>query len=237
MSGRPLEPYLSCRCCSAVQPRRAFSSSNVLQASDESNATTGKRLDSVGIENTETNRRDWRELLYTAPGGFGLSGSPVIDDNSAVPGCFLAAPSPPLQGATERDNAPLQSARAILRRCQAATSLGSHSVPPANTQRMAYDMRPLPCLRASLARSQCEAVKRRAALACSPLMRLCWAMLGSGLRSRLMVMRASASASCLRRWCGSARPKGNMELHHSKCTPQRVAGRLRRQRLHHISRQ
>lgn len=41
-----------------------------VQASDESNATTGKRLDSVGVENTETNRRDWRELLYTAPGGF-----------------------------------------------------------------------------------------------------------------------------------------------------------------------
>ena len=25
-------------------------------------------MDSVGVENTETNRRDWRELLYTAPG-------------------------------------------------------------------------------------------------------------------------------------------------------------------------
>eukprot|EP00967_Tisochrysis_lutea_P087946 scaffold124541_cov23-Tisochrysis_lutea.AAC.2 len=37
-------------------------------ASDESNATTGKRLDSVGVENTEDNRRAWRELLYTAPG-------------------------------------------------------------------------------------------------------------------------------------------------------------------------
>ncbi|PNH08266.1 Bis(5'-adenosyl)-triphosphatase [Tetrabaena socialis] len=37
-------------------------------ASDESNATTGKRLEVVGIENTEENRRDWRQLLYTAPG-------------------------------------------------------------------------------------------------------------------------------------------------------------------------
>jgi fructose-bisphosphate aldolase class I len=37
-------------------------------ASDESNTTTGKRLNAVGIENTEVNRRDWRELLYTAPG-------------------------------------------------------------------------------------------------------------------------------------------------------------------------
>lgn len=37
-------------------------------ASDESNVTTGKRLESVGVENTEDNRRAWRELLYTAPG-------------------------------------------------------------------------------------------------------------------------------------------------------------------------
>ena len=38
------------------------------QASDESNATTGKRLATVGIENTEDNRRAWRQLLYSAPG-------------------------------------------------------------------------------------------------------------------------------------------------------------------------
>ena len=37
-------------------------------ASDESNATTGKRLATVGVENTEDNRRAWRECLYTAPG-------------------------------------------------------------------------------------------------------------------------------------------------------------------------
>jgi len=36
-------------------------------ASDESNATTGIRLNSVDVENTEDNRRKWRELLYTAP--------------------------------------------------------------------------------------------------------------------------------------------------------------------------
>ena len=37
-------------------------------ASDESNMTTGKRLDSVGVDNTEDNRRAWRQLLYSAPG-------------------------------------------------------------------------------------------------------------------------------------------------------------------------
>lgn len=31
-------------------------------------AIAGKRLESVGVENTEDNRRDWRQLLYTAPG-------------------------------------------------------------------------------------------------------------------------------------------------------------------------
>lgn len=38
-----------------------------IMASDESNSTTGKRLAMVDLENTETNRRRWRELLYTAP--------------------------------------------------------------------------------------------------------------------------------------------------------------------------
>lgn len=35
-------------------------------ASDESNSTTGKRLATIGLENTENNRRRWRELLYTS---------------------------------------------------------------------------------------------------------------------------------------------------------------------------
>lgn len=50
-------------------------------ASDESNATTGKRLASVGVENTEENRRAWRELLYTAPGlGNYISGAIMFDE-------------------------------------------------------------------------------------------------------------------------------------------------------------
>lgn len=50
-------------------------------ASDESNMTTGKRLGSVGIENTEDNRRAWRELLYTAPGlGAYISGTIMFDE-------------------------------------------------------------------------------------------------------------------------------------------------------------
>ena len=48
-------------------------------ASDESNATTGKRLATVGVENTEDNRRAWRECLYTAPGlGQYISGAVIL---------------------------------------------------------------------------------------------------------------------------------------------------------------
>jgi hypothetical protein len=50
-------------------------------ASDESNATTGKRLNAVGVENTEENRRDWRELLYSTPGlGNHIAGCIMFDE-------------------------------------------------------------------------------------------------------------------------------------------------------------
>jgi len=37
-------------------------------ASDESNPTAGKRFADIGVENTEENRRKYRELLFTTPG-------------------------------------------------------------------------------------------------------------------------------------------------------------------------
>ena len=37
-------------------------------AADESNPTCGKRFDSIGVESTETNRRDYREMLFRATG-------------------------------------------------------------------------------------------------------------------------------------------------------------------------
>jgi fructose-bisphosphate aldolase, class I len=50
-------------------------------ASDESNSTTGKRLATVGLENTEDNRRRWRELLYTAPDlGNYISGAIMFEE-------------------------------------------------------------------------------------------------------------------------------------------------------------
>jgi fructose-bisphosphate aldolase, class I len=45
-------------------------------ASDESPSTLGKRLEKFGISNTEENRRQYRELFYTAPGiGEAISGA------------------------------------------------------------------------------------------------------------------------------------------------------------------
>lgn len=37
-------------------------------AADESTGTIGKRFDSIDVENTEPNRRAYRELLFTTPG-------------------------------------------------------------------------------------------------------------------------------------------------------------------------
>lgn len=39
-----------------------------LLAADESNGTMGKRLADIGVENTEENRRAFREILFTTPG-------------------------------------------------------------------------------------------------------------------------------------------------------------------------
>jgi fructose-bisphosphate aldolase class I len=43
--------------------------------------TTGKRLASVGVDNTEDNRRAWRQLLYSAPGlGQYISGAIMFEE-------------------------------------------------------------------------------------------------------------------------------------------------------------
>ena len=50
-------------------------------AADESSGTIKKRFDSIDIESTETNRRDYREMLFTAPGaGDYISGVILFDE-------------------------------------------------------------------------------------------------------------------------------------------------------------
>jgi fructose-bisphosphate aldolase class I len=36
-------------------------------AADESTGTMGKRLEKINVENTEENRRNYRDLLFTSP--------------------------------------------------------------------------------------------------------------------------------------------------------------------------
>lgn len=48
---------------------------------DESNATCGKRLASIGLENTEANRQAYRTLLVAAPGlGQYISGAILFEE-------------------------------------------------------------------------------------------------------------------------------------------------------------
>ena len=50
-------------------------------AADESAPTIKRRFDTIGLESTEENRRIWRELLITAPGGGeSLSGMILFDE-------------------------------------------------------------------------------------------------------------------------------------------------------------
>jgi len=50
-------------------------------AMDESNATCGKRLESINVDNTEDNRRAYRELLVTTPGlGQYVSGAIMFEE-------------------------------------------------------------------------------------------------------------------------------------------------------------
>ncbi|KAK6132068.1 hypothetical protein DH2020_034189 [Rehmannia glutinosa] len=50
-------------------------------AIDESNATCGKRLASIGLDNTETNRQAYRQLLLTTPGlGEYISGAILFEE-------------------------------------------------------------------------------------------------------------------------------------------------------------
>lgn len=63
-----------------VQNKVATAGHGIL-AMDESNATCGKRLDSIGVENTEDNRRAYRELLVTTPGlGEYISGAILFEE-------------------------------------------------------------------------------------------------------------------------------------------------------------
>jgi len=62
-------------------------------AADESNPTCGKRFDSIGVESTEENRRDYREMLFRSKGMEGNIGGVILFDEtirqSAADGTLL----------------------------------------------------------------------------------------------------------------------------------------------------
>ena len=51
-------------------------------AADESTPTCTKRFDSIGVESTEDNRRDYRELLFSADGMEGNIGGVILYDET-----------------------------------------------------------------------------------------------------------------------------------------------------------
>ena len=51
-------------------------------AADESNLTCGKRFDSIGVESTEINRRDYREMLFRADGMQDNIGGVILFDET-----------------------------------------------------------------------------------------------------------------------------------------------------------
>jgi fructose-bisphosphate aldolase class I len=88
-----------------------------LLAADESTTTIQKRFDAIGVENTETNRRDYRELLFRAAEGMShvsgvilfretlyqdaADGTPLVDlikAAGAVPGIKVDSGAKPLAG-------------------------------------------------------------------------------------------------------------------------------------------
>ena len=51
-------------------------------AADESNPTCGKRFDSIGVESTEENRRDYREMLFRSLGMKNNIGGVILFDET-----------------------------------------------------------------------------------------------------------------------------------------------------------
>merc|ERR1719389_1278787 len=56
-------------------------------AMDESNGTCGKRLDAIGVENTEDNRRAYRELLLTTKGLGEFIGGAILFEETLYQSC------------------------------------------------------------------------------------------------------------------------------------------------------
>ena len=111
-------------------------------AADESNPTCGKRFDSIGVESTETNRRDYREMLFRAAGmknnigGVILfdetirqsaeDGTPLVElikDQGALPGIIVDKGLVPIDSSPEETVT--QGLDGLDERCKEYFSLGA----------------------------------------------------------------------------------------------------------------
>ena len=111
-------------------------------AADESNPTCGKRFDSIGVESTEVNRRDYREMLFRSDGmkdnigGVILfdetirqdakDGTPltsIITDQGALPGIKVDQGLKPLDGSP--DETLTQGLEGLDERCAEYFQLGA----------------------------------------------------------------------------------------------------------------
>uniref|UniRef100_A0A1W7RAI5 Fructose-bisphosphate aldolase n=2 Tax=cellular organisms TaxID=131567 RepID=A0A1W7RAI5_9SCOR len=114
-------------------------------AADESTATMGKRLQGIGVDNTEENRRQYRQLLFTADkntmcdaiSGVILfhetlfqsadDGTPfvkMLEDRGIIPGIKVDKGVVPLMGTTEECTT--QGLDDLAQRCQEYKSKGCH---------------------------------------------------------------------------------------------------------------
>ena len=65
-------------------------------AADESTGTIKKRFDSIGVESTEENRRFYRQLLFTAPGGSDYISGVILFDETIRQSADDGTPFPAL---------------------------------------------------------------------------------------------------------------------------------------------
>src|SRR3954449_8627211 len=65
-------------------------------AADESTGTIKKRLDSIGVESTEDNRRAYRELLFTTEGAEDYSSGVILFDETIRQSAADGTPFPRL---------------------------------------------------------------------------------------------------------------------------------------------
>ena len=65
-------------------------------AADESNSTIGKRFDTIDVENSEENRRAYRDLLFTTPGAEEYISGVILYDETIRQKAADATPFPQL---------------------------------------------------------------------------------------------------------------------------------------------